>query len=84
MQLDKALFLYLLRNRPTPELISHLDRLACGCNYIHHWYYNMGIGRWNPHLTEMDMELKDVKTIEQLYDFIISKQDDLQKQSGES
>ena len=83
MTLDKALFLFLLRNRPTPELINHLDRIACKCGYIHHWYYNMSIGRWNPGLNEMDIELKDVKTMDQLYEFLISKHNDLQKQPAE-
>ena len=35
-------------------------------------------------LTEMDFELKDVKTLEQLYEFLIKRSHDIQINSGKS
>ena len=73
-------FIFLLQN-PTKELIQHIDRIACHCNYTYHWYYNMNQGTWNPNLNELDYELRDVKTPQQLYTFLINKHNDLQVHS---
>lgn len=56
--------------------VKKLDGLFCRCGYVRHWVYNMVMGQWNPMLTEMDYELRDVKTKEELYDFLISKQNE--------
>lgn len=53
--------------------LTVVDNSFCGCGYIRHWVEKMDRGRWNPMLTEMDFELKDVKTIEQLYEFVKGK-----------
>ncbi len=74
MQITKGNFISILQD-PTPEAIDEIDRALCRCGYIHHWYYKMMAGTWNPMLSEMDYELKDVKTTEQLYEFLIHKQD---------
>ena len=76
MQIDKALFLYLL-NHASPELIYQMDRSNCGCRYIYHWFYEMRRGSWNPHLNELDYELDGITSEEQLYAFLTSHKDDL-------
>ena len=58
---------------PTPDNIKRLDAMFCGCGYVHHWFYNMNYGRWNPMLHEMDYELRNVLTASDLYDFLITK-----------
>ena len=78
MNIDREFFLHVI-NHPSRKLVAHLDRVACGCKYIHHWIYNMDKGKWNPNLNEMDFELRDIKTPEQLFDFIKQKHDDFQK-----
>lgn len=80
MEIDKGFFIYLLNHNPTPDLVSHLDRMACGCKYVHHWVFNMQMGRWNPMVVELDYELKDVKSISQLFDFL--QKHEIQKQPG--
>lgn len=72
MQIDKAHFLFIL-NHATPELIKELDREFCGCGYVYHWFYMQMEGTWNPNQNELDYELRDVHTAEQLYDFLIAK-----------
>ena len=76
--MDEAFFIYLMTT-PNRETVDHLDRLMCGCGYIRHWVYNMGSGKWNPMLNEMDAELKDVRTLEDLYRFINTKGHDIQE-----
>lgn len=78
MTIDKAFFVSILK-LAEPEIIGHLDRLSCGCNYVSHWCFKMDMGRWNPQLDEMDFELKDIKNSEQLYDFLILHIHDIQK-----
>lgn len=53
--------------------VTKLDKLFCRCGYVRHWVFNMAMGSWNPLLTEMDYEMRDVKTAEQLYDFLITR-----------
>lgn len=60
------------------QAVSKLDSVMCRCGYVHHWVYNMASGQWNPMLTEKDYELRDVKTKEELYDFLISRNNEPQ------
>ena len=77
MKLKKQLFLAIISN-PNPAIISTLDRTSCGCGYCYWWVYHLNSGKWNPMLTEMDMELKDIKTAEDLYEFVKQKTNALQ------
>jgi len=77
--IDKEFFLFLLRNNPSAELLSHLDRVFCKCGYIRHWCIEMTMGRWNPMQNEMDAELKDIHTLEQLYEFLIARNHEVQE-----
>lgn len=70
MVIDKAVFVYVLSTNPPSDILRALDRGACGCNYIYHWYVNMHMGQWNPALNEMDHELRDIKTAGDLFDFL--------------
>jgi hypothetical protein len=79
MKLQKQLFLSIISSS-NPTIISTLDRTLCGCGYCYHWVFRMESGKFNPMLTEMDAELKDVATPEQLYDFIKHKANDIQGQ----
>lgn len=72
MTIDKELFCFLL-GRPNVELTHQLDRVACQCHYVFHWTYNMNMGSWNPEVNEMDYELRDVHTAEELYEFLMKK-----------
>ena len=77
MKLTKVLFTAIINNN-NPALITALDRSTCGCGYCYQWVYQMSLGKFNPMKNEMDMELKDVKTAEELYRFVKSKTDDIQ------
>ena len=70
--IDLPFFLYLM-SAPTMKIVEHLDRCICKCGYIRHWTFAMKSGTWNPMINEMDAELKDVKTVEELYNFVISR-----------
>jgi len=57
----------------TERTVGDLDAQCCGCGYVRHWIFRMNYGQWNPMLTEMDAELREVTTVEQLYEFLTSK-----------
>lgn len=60
-------------NNCTEQSARHLDKMFCQCGYVSHWVYKMQRGHFNPMLNEMDCELKDVKTPQELYEFLISR-----------
>ena len=79
MVFTKSQFIFALNNADQRTL-TLLDKMYCKkCGFVSHWVNNMSRGTWNPNLTEMDVELKDVKTPEELYEFITSKTDAIQK-----
>jgi hypothetical protein len=79
MKITKALFSSIINNQ-NPAIITALDRATCGCGYCFHWVFQMSMGKFNPLQNEMDAELKDVKTAEDLYSFVKRKTDDIQGQ----
>jgi len=73
MNYSKSDFISAVLNA-TEHTVDHIDsRTGCGCHYVRHWVLNMDRGRWNPGLNEMDHELRDVHTPEELYDFLINR-----------
>ena len=68
----KGQFVYAVNNS-NHHTLTMLDKMFCGCGYVWHWVENMSRGTWNPNLNEMDHELRDVHTPEELYEFLISK-----------
>ena len=72
MIITRQLFLAIIYS-PNEAVVTALDKAICGCGYCYHWVYKMGLGRFNPLQNEMDAELKDIKTAEQLYKFVKDK-----------
>lgn len=72
MELTKELFIAIIHSG-NPILLHTLDRTTCGCGYCYYWVFQMDGGRFNPNVTEMDIELYDIKTVEALYEFVKDK-----------
>ena len=77
MKLTKPLFVSIVSN-PNPATIAALDKSTCGCGYCFHWVYQMSMGKFNPLQNEMDVELANMKSAEDLYNFVKQKTHDIQ------
>lgn len=72
MTYTKEQFIHAVNNCDA-NTVDHIDAQFPCCNYVRHFVVNMDRGHWNPMLSEMDYELRGIKTPAQLYDFIQNK-----------